>query len=114
MTFKPLTTLVTAFTSVKQIAITVTLVSAALYASAPASAQSSTVVHKFEAALLETDTGVNEVYKGIVAKAKSSCRQSSILYTSTAKQTCVNDIVDQLVMGVGNEALTQLHLTKIA
>lgn len=69
---------------------------------------------KFERALLESDTGLKQIYISLRRKAKSACKVGRAVDRQggevISKSECISDLVDQFVESAGVITLTAYHM----
>ena len=69
---------------------------------------------KFERALLESETGLKQIYTTLQRKAKSACKFGKAVDRQDgeilSKSECISDMVDQFVESAGVTTLTAFHM----
>ena len=69
---------------------------------------------KFERALLESDTGLKQIYSTMRRKAKSACKIGRAVDRESdeiiSKSECISDLVDQFVESADITTLTAYHM----
>lgn len=63
---------------------------------------------------LETDYGVERVYNALARKAESSCTSPGRVPLSIRhmEEQCTEDLLEDFIFDVGNEALTRFHVSQ--
>ena len=83
------------------------------FAVAPAAfaVPSDTVRVKIDARYLETDWGVEKIYKTLSRKAESACNVRSPRSPAIQKyeQDCMSDLLDDFIQSADHERLTTYH-----